>query len=29
MTPYDFLLETYETERFKSLTVWSEFAEWQ
>jgi hypothetical protein len=29
MTPYDFLLATYETERSKTLTVRSEFAEWQ
>lgn len=27
MTPYDFLLDTYETERLKTLTVWSEFAD--
>jgi uncharacterized damage-inducible protein DinB len=27
MTPYDFLLDTYETERLKTLTVWSMFAD--
>jgi len=27
MTPYDFLLDTYETERLKTLTVWSQFAD--
>ena len=25
MTPYDFLLDTYETERIKTLSVWSMF----
>ena len=25
MTPYDFLVETYETERLKVLSVWSMF----
>ena len=27
MTPYDFLLDTYETERLKTLTVWSIFTD--
>jgi uncharacterized damage-inducible protein DinB len=27
MTPYDFLLESYETERLKTLTVWSVFTD--
>lgn len=27
MTPYDFLLDTYETERLKTLTVWSQFVD--
>jgi hypothetical protein len=27
MTPYDFLLDSYETERLKTLTVWSQFAD--
>jgi len=27
VTPYDFLLETYETERIKTLSVWSQFGD--
>jgi uncharacterized damage-inducible protein DinB len=27
MTPFDFLLDTYETERLKTLSVWSAFAD--
>jgi len=27
VTPYDFLLDTYETERIKTLSVWSQFGD--